>query len=438
MNVVIVDDNGNIIRNDCIDGTNLHIGYSYIATNGSGLGTGFLITWRDHSIGPHRARLVYVPVNTSKDIIGPKDVYFGGGSWHGVPIAIWNKVNNTWVVVYGHQTKSYRPRIFVNVLDMSLRYVGGSSARYLSPSGGGNKTGYDVWGGLIYDFVTNKLVFIARNESSVGNYDIEMFSLRADGPLATLSRLSVDNRPGAQGPSPSMFNATFTRFLLYPMYTELLGSGEMILTVYNSTSSTLTYAVINLQTGEVLRRDLINIGESTTIYPWVASNETHWLVAWNALNKVNLSIVDSSGFDSGILTLADKQASFVKVAYDAGSGKFIIPYAVNELGDGRRNLVVAFYNAVDSVLEPWVLPVGMNSGTHDTPLDVEILGGGVSSPGKIAIIALEGDKLVVYLVGSEYPELQNPLPIPEPAWVVIPVIVVTTFFVLRSLKPKKD
>lgn len=94
MNVVIVDDNGNIIRRRYnINETNLHVGYSYIATNGTGLETGFLITRRDHVVGPHRARLIYVPVDASKSITGPKDVY--GGSWQGVPIAIWNKKNDT-------------------------------------------------------------------------------------------------------------------------------------------------------------------------------------------------------------------------------------------------------------------------------------------------------------------------------------------------------
>lgn len=222
-----------------------------------------------------------------------------------------------------------------------------------------------------------------------------MSSLIANGSLTTLSRLLVDSRPGAQGPSPSMFNTTFTRFLLYPMYTELLGSGGRILTIYNSSSSILTYAVIDLQTNTAVRQDLVDTATFTTFYPWVASNETHWLIAWNAFGQVNLSVVDVSSSNSGIITLADRGASFVRVAYDSGSGKFIIPYVVNELtpDSARRNLVVAFYNANDGVLEPWVLPVGMNQDIHNTPLNVKVLRGGDDGPGRIAIVALEGGNL---------------------------------------------
>ncbi|MEM1803955.1 MAG: hypothetical protein QXR80_05605, partial [Desulfurococcaceae archaeon] len=71
---------GSIVRQGVVDGTNLHVGYSYIASNE----TGFFVTYRDHSVGPHRARFVFIPYDPGIPVFGPADVF--GGSWQGTPI----------------------------------------------------------------------------------------------------------------------------------------------------------------------------------------------------------------------------------------------------------------------------------------------------------------------------------------------------------------
>ncbi|MEM0326858.1 MAG: hypothetical protein QW733_07510, partial [Desulfurococcaceae archaeon] len=409
----------------------------YIASND----TGFFVTYRDHTVGPHRARFVFIPYDPGIPVFGPADVY--GGSWQGTPIAVWNPYNNTWVVVYGHQTTAWRPRTYINFVSPAGAPSGSVGPFWLSPFGGSNRTGYDVLGGLIIDHTTMQIAYVARNESPAGTYNIEIhvFPATKNGgklSIEDVTRLYIDT--GGRGPEPSMFNASFTRFLLWPsIYTSLLGSGRYLLTVYNDTDKSLAYAIVDLgDTRIVSSGTLIDRGVSTTFYPWIASNYSTWLVAWSAVGWVNLSLLDTSGVVRSFV-LADGNASYVRVVFDEGSGKYIIPYAITD-ETGTRNLYVAFYDTSTDTLEPWVLPVSTVKGVHETPLHVAVLRANPGQPGRIAIVALEGDvegNLVVYLVSESYPELQEPIPIPEPWYITIVVATATAAFVTYSLIVKK-
>lgn len=459
LNVIIVNKNGEIVRTyrygeDKYNSdpalsryANVFRGMIDIAANESG----FLVVWSNYSrrVGTTtRSPTVlfsYVPINPSIDPTTPNHIYHGGYQYHPtVTHYIHQDGSRWWVVGYSSQSSTLG-RYAINLLNSIPSYTGKYVLVRIYSGAPGPRIGIDVMSGLLFDLTTRRFYVVARGcnlsdsntlHDMAGIYGVVNTTYYLDIP----NPHCIDCREGDQGPSTTTYSGGYSYYDVYPMYTGLLSGGGYVLTVYNESTTSLAYRVIDLQQSPpgVNGYSLISVGFDTIFYPWVASNETHWLVAWSALAWVNLSIVDASGSNSGVLTLADKQASFVKVAYDAGSGKFVIPYAVDELDSWMRNLVVAFYNTVGGVLEPWVLPVGMDRDTHNTPLNVKILGGGVGNPGKIAIVALEGSSLVLYLVGSEYPELQNPLPIPEPVWVVIPVIIVTAFFVLRSLKPGKD
>ncbi|MEM4913738.1 MAG: hypothetical protein QW579_06000 [Desulfurococcaceae archaeon] len=432
---------GSIVRSGVVDGTSLHVGYSYIASND----TGFFVTYRDHTVGPHRARFVFIPYDPGIPVFGPADVF--GGSWHGTPIAVWNPYNDTWVVVYGHQTTGLRPRTFINFVSPAGAPSGGVGPFWLSPFGGSNRTGYDVLGGLIIDHTTKRIAYVARNESPAHTYNIEIHVFPAtkdEGVLliGDVIRLYIDT--DGRGPEPSMFNesfpASFTRFLLWPsIYTSLLGSGRYLLTVYNDTDKSLAYAIVDLgETKIVSNGTLIDLGVSTTFYPWIASNYSTWLVAWSAFGWVNLSLLDTSGVVRSFV-LADGNASYVRVVFDDGSSKYIIPYAITD-ETGTRNLYVAFYDTSTDTLEPWVLPVSTVKGVHETPLHVAVLRANPGQPGRIAIVALEGvvgGNLVVYLVSESYHELQEPIPIPEPWYITVVVATAAAAFVTYSLIVKK-
>ncbi|MEM2392452.1 MAG: thermonuclease family protein [Zestosphaera sp.] len=416
--------------------------------------TGFLLVWTNYTrrVGTtSKDRTVlysYVPVDPDLEPTTPQHIYHGYNQYHPtVTHYIHQDGSKWWVVGYSSQTSTIG-RYTINLLNSMPSYTSEYKYAVIYSGSPVPKIGVDVMGGLLFDEVTRRFYIVARGYNLGGdNTAHDMVGIYGNVTtgydLSVPSPHCVDCREGDQGPSATTYaigSSYYSYYNVYPMYTAGLLSGGRVLTVYNESSTSLIYAVVDLtqETPGVVRSSLVSVGSSTTFYPWIASNETHWLVAWNTLGWANLSVIDVSGSSSGVLTLADRNASFVKVAYDLGSGKFIIPYAVNELDTGQRNLVVAFYNSVGGVLEPWVLPVGMDRNTHNTPLHVKILGGEDGGSGKIAIVALEGGSLVLYLIGSEYPELQSPVPIPEPVWVVIPVVLVTAFLVLRGLRPKKD
>ncbi|MEM3924201.1 MAG: hypothetical protein QXZ48_07955, partial [Zestosphaera sp.] len=455
LNIIIVDKNGGVVRTYrygpdkySSDPTqskyaNVFRGMIDIAANE----TGFLLVWTNFTrrVGTTtRYRTVlysYVPVNPDLEPTTPQHIFHASYQYHPtVTHYIHQDGSKWWVVGYSSQTSTIG-RYTINLLNSTPSYTGKYKNVVIYSGSPEPRIGVDVMGGLLFNEVTRRFYIVARGYNLGGaNTAHDMVGIYGNVTtgydLSATSLHCVDCREGDQGPSATTYTSdsyNYSYYNVYPMYTAGLSGGGRVLTVYNESSTSLIYAVVDLtqETPGVVRSSLVSVGSSTTFYPWIASNETHWLVAWNTLGWANLSVIDVSGSSSGVLTLADRNASFVKVAYDLGSGKFIIPYAVNELDTRQRNLVVAFYNSVGGVLEPWVLPVGMDRNTHNTPLHVKILGGEDDGSGKIAIVALEGGNLVLYLIGSEYPELQSPVPIPEPVWVVIPVVLVTAFLVFR-------
>ena len=461
LNVVILDASGNVVRayrygpeRYSPDPAQSKYAYVFrgmldIAANKSG----FLVVWTNYTrrVGTATTSYTilysYVPIDTTLEPTTPTHIYPYNYQYH--PTATYyvhRDGSKWWVVGYSSQGPT-SGGYTINLLDSTPSYTGRYVRVVIYSGSPGPRIGIDVLGGLMFDEFTRRFYIIARGYNLNGTTAHDMAGIYGTVDetyrLVVPSPHCVDCRPGDQGPSTTTYSAAgflFSYYNAYPMYTKLLASGRYVLTVYNETGTSLAYGVVDLEQetpGVITRGTLVDVGVLTIFYPWVASNETHWLISWNALGWANLSVVSTDGSRSGILMLADRNATFVRAAYDPGSRKFIIPYGVYEVNVTMRNLFVAFYNSVGGILEPWVLPVGMDVGIHNTPLHVEVLGGGPGTPGNIVIIALEGDELVAYVVSSNYPELQNPIPIPEPAWVVIPVLLITAFFALRSVRPRE-
>ncbi len=457
LNVVILDASGNVVRTyrygpDKYNSDPTQSRYAYvfrgmldIAANESG----FLVVWSNHSrrVGTttrsYTTLYSYVPINPDLEPTTPTHIYHASYQYHPTATYYVHQDGSKWWIVGYSSQSSTAGRYTINLLNSVPSYTGRYVLVGIYSGSPGPRIGVDVLGGLMFDEVMGRFYIIARGYNLGGTTAHDMAGIygivNATYHLVIPSPHCVDCRPGDQGPSTTTYGDGYSYYNAYPMYTKLLTSGQYLLTVYNETETSLAYGVIDLAqtTPGVTGDTLVSVSTPTTFYPWVASNVTHWLVAWNALGWANLSVVGTNGSKSGILTLADRSATFVKIAYDPGSRKFIIPYGVYEVNVTKRNLFVAFYNSVGDVLEPWVLPVGMDVGIDNTPLHVQVLGGGRDTPGNIVIIALDGDELVAYVVSSDYPELQNPIPIPEPVWVVIPILLITAFFVLRSVRPRR-
>ncbi|MEM1618650.1 MAG: thermonuclease family protein [Desulfurococcaceae archaeon] len=416
--------------------------------------TGFLVAWTNFTrvVGTttYFRTVLYSYVPIVGEPTTPMHIYGASYQYHPtVTFFIHSNETRWWVVGHSSQTTAVA-RYTINLLNETPVYTG----RYLLvPLGGGvtsspdttPRVGVDIIGSLIYDPLTRNFTLLARNVTATTGHDIVVIVGRSDPTLGFfITQYSVDDREGDQGPEPDLYVSGgnyYSYFNLYPsIYSKILGQGRYVLTVYNASSTSLDYAIIDLQPPSpiVSRGALIDRGVPTTFYPWIASNYSTWLVAWSAVGWVNLSLLDTSGVVRSFV-LADGNASYVRVVFDEGSGKYIIPYAITD-ETGTRNLYVAFYDTSTDTLEPWVLPVSTVKGVHETPLYVAVLRANPGQPGRIAIVTLEGDvggNLVVHLVSESYPELQEPIPIPEPWYITVVVATATATFVTYSLIVKK-
>lgn len=460
LNVMVLDNDGNIVNH-----------YRYGPDKGSawyanvfrgmldiaGNETGFLVTWTNFTrAGTARVVLFsYVPVNGTPTL--PSHIFVAGYQYHPT-VTYFIHANGTkwWVIGYGRQTGT-STNYTLNLLDLTPAYTGRFVHTILA--GGATtseattpRVGVDIQGGLIYDPATANFTIITRvNKSRAVNvqggpvdHDLLAVVGRSHDTLGFfLSWRELDTRPTDQGPEPDVYLATgvyYTYFNLYPsIFSKLLGSGRYVLTVYNESATALSYLIMDLQptTAAIVSHGvIINRPYATTYYPWIASSDSNWFVAWSAGGWVNASIITTSGIQESFV-IADFSSSYVRVAYDPGSGKYIIPFGVTD-ETGYRNLFVAFYDTSTGRLEPWILPVATIKGQHETPLHVAVLSGPQpGSPGRIAIVALEGGSLVVYLISETYPELQTPIPIPEPWFIAVAVFVVAlvaSYFVILRRK----
>lgn len=418
--IAVIDSDGQVIRHEVIDGTNVALGYIDLASNE----TGFFITWRDLTIGPNRARCAFIPVNPALPVNVSDRVFGGGGSWHSLPIAAWNPFNESWIVVYVHQTMAWRPRYFINFVNKMGLPAGGTGAIWLSPPSGMNRTGVDIQGRLIYDPVSKNFAFLSRNETAPGEFDIELIVFPADKPtplseVVDVIRLYIDNRPGPQGPEPSMFNTTFSYFNLYPsIHSALLGTGRYLLVVYNDTSSSLAYSVVDLSEKAVLVREtLTSLDANMTFYPWISSGKL-WVVVWSADGTINVSTVQPNApFVLETFTLSKIRSGALRAIYDPASSLHALSYTIT-LPSNEHGLYMVFLRDEEGRLESWILPIKV-ANSSIVPLHMVALETN-STAGNLGVIVLENDDLVLYIVNNTYPLSLQPAKNASPVYTPTP------------------
>lgn len=391
--VVILDKNGNIVRKvnlsqvavdyGLVNQTNVYRGTISIAANNSC----FLVAWTQWStlIGiTTRYNITlhtFIPIDPTKPI--PYDTslnqffyaYSGSHQYH--PLVVnFKHANGTeyWIIGYGYQSTN-RSWYYLNLIDNSTL----KSIRSFGPVlSGGNasdvRVGVDVMGGMIYDNKTKSFIVIARNKTT--DHNIIAIHSTSDSTQGFYTHsYTVDSRTGDQGPDTDLGVDNRSLFNVYPTYTALLGSGGYTLTVYNETASALAYAVVDLSTRSVTGpKQLLDYGEAITFYPWIAGGSDKWLVAYSARGYVNITFIDINGDNTELVPLADRNAGYVRVAYDSGSGLFPVVYAV-------RDLVTRNYNAFITLVGEngdigvFVIPINNSGATNVTPVNIVVLPG---------------------------------------------------------------
>lgn len=432
LRVAVLNSTGEIVRHEVLENTSVALGYVDIATNG----TGFFLTWRDLIIGPNRARCAFIPTDPQLPVNISDRVFTGGGSWHSSPIAAWNYFNESWVVVYVHQTLAWRPRYFINFVNRAGLPAGGTGAIWLSSPGGTNRTGIDIQGRLIYDPVSKNFVFVSRNETMPGDFNIEVIIFPADKALplsevVDVTRLYIDDSPGPQGPEPTMFNASFSYFNLWPsIHSQLLASGRYLLVIYNDTSRSLAYSIIDLlEKAIVTRGALLSLDVDTTFYPWISGGNI-WITTWSSEGVVNASIIQpSTPFILDVFTVSELNSRSPKAVYDTLASIHALAYTV-EHSSREQGIYMVFIREANKRLEPWILPVRAQVEAI-TPLSLVTLKTSGENTSTIGIVALEENNLVVYIVNHTYPyslePVKNAIPVytPTPTTPVTPIETVT-------------
>jgi len=441
--VVILDKYGNIVRSVNLSDvavqyglanvTNVFRGMLTIAANNSG----FLVAWTQYSAvigsGSPRSRITlftYIPIDRNQPI--PYNIsinqffYLHNGTYQYHPHALWycnGSDNCYWIIVYHYNQRTYS---YAVAPDLTTRIPSGGyrldlSTRTPSSDPTGIAVGIDVLSGVLYDPVTKKYIAVARNYTDTTGYDIELWtgSIDVQGGNLTVDRISVDNRQGDQGPMPEVYDTTsggttiyYSYNNVYPMYSALLASGGRALVVYNDTASSMVYTVVDLSSGNILRYTLLDYGNATIFYSWIAGGSDGWLLAYSARGYVNITLVGVDGSNTGLIALADQNSAYIRAAYDPASRLFPVVYAVKDLVTGNYNIHLVLYNETSKLLGRYVIPINNSGVVNVIPINIKVLPNGGS--GIIVILTIEENTLVAYYLSSDYPKSQNPAPIPLP------------------------
>jgi len=238
------------------------------------------------------------------------------------------------------------------------------------------------------------------------------------------SRINVDNSTGDQGPPSTTYTSggiVYTYFNVYPMHSRLLANGGYLLTVYNDTYNGLAYSLIDLQAGSRVSR--VRLVDSTiTLYPWIAGGTSKWLLTYSGGGWTNMTLINTDGSNTGLITLADSNSGYVRAAYDSGVGLFPIVYGVRDLSTGNYNSFLVVCNETSEIIGKFIVPINTSSQINSRPINIVVLPG--ESPGTVVVFAVEDTDLVAYYISPTYPEAQQPIPIPEP--LVISIIIAST------------
>jgi hypothetical protein len=161
-------------------------------------------------------------------------------------------------------------------------------------------------------------------------------------------------------------------------------------------------------------------------------------VAFSGRGYVNVTFVDTSG-PSGVITVADRNAGYVRVAYDPKAKLFPAVYGVRDLSTGKYNVFLA-------VGGNFIIPVNTSGEVSKLPINIVVLPGEGSgtgeSSGTVVVFTIEGNDLVAYYISPGYPASQEPIPIPEPILVSIAVATtagaVTAYTVHRARSKRRE
>jgi endonuclease YncB( thermonuclease family) len=464
--VVILDKYGNIVRRVNlsevavqyrIPHTNVFRGMVSIAANDSG----FLVVWNQFSatIGgttyPRIAMYTYVPIDPNAEI--PYDrvrnqwffLYSGSYQYH--PHATWycdaNGDSNGdcyWIIGYHFISTTLSGRVFCFAVkpDLVTKIPATGKAVVLTPRVAttdptGIAVGIDAMSGVLYDPATKSFVWVSRNYTATTGYDLEVVKGSVVGTALSIARIPVNNSVGDVGPSAELYvsgGRYYTYNNVYPMHSALLYGGGWLATIYNVSATEMGISLVNLADGSV-RGYVIPTGITlpTTFYPWIAGGENEFLAVFSGRGYVYAVRVDTTSGPSGVVTIADRNAGYVRVAYDPGAKLFPVVYGVRDLSTGNFNVFL-------TVGGNFVIPVNTNGAIDKRPINIVVLPG--ASPGRLVVFTVEGKDLVAYYVSPDYPESQQPIPIPEPTLVSIAVAAtagaVTAYTVHRARSKRRE
>jgi len=174
----------------------------------------------------------------------------------------------------------------------------------------------------------------------------------------------------------------------------------------------MVYTVVDLSSGNILRYTLLDYGNATIFYSWIAGGSDGWLLAYSARGYVNITLVGVDGSNTGLIALADQNSAYIRAAYDPASRLFPVVYAVKDLVTGNYNIHLVLYNETSKLLGRYVIPINNSGVVNVIPINIKVLPNGGS--GIIVILTIEENTLVAYYLSSDYPKSQNPAPIPLP------------------------
>ncbi len=303
--VVVVDNNGNIVLNKTVSAD-----VAYGEVDASANDTGILIAY--HYYTGHDIYLVFVKYDGTVVDIGK---ITNTAATEEDPVVEWG--NGYWLVGFVNYTAN---NFTVRLYDKNFNKVFENSTAI------GSHGGVDYRERAFYSGVTNKFYVVLRADNpATGTSDLALLIVDPTVPKTTLKWITETSNADEAYPS---YGKLYRRY-----YAHLLGDEQYLLVVYGyySGSTNIDGAIIDLTTLAITPITIDTVGGDSNFYPWITASSSEWLVVWSYANNIYARFVYPNGTLSNKLTLAVGGYGFATTVYNGYN--YTIIYANETTGD---------------------------------------------------------------------------------------------------------
>ncbi len=339
--LLIVDNNGNIVLNKTVS-ANVAYGNMDIAAND----TGVFIAYQYYVYRAHDIQLVFI--DYSGNVRYDQRLAYTDAVEEN-PVVAWS--GNYWLLGFINYTAH---NFTVILYDKYFNQVYENSTIAI-----GNDGAVDYRERAFYSPVTGKFYVVLRAYNTATNsYDLLLVTVDPATMKTTTEWLTSTS---GKDEAVSSYGQMYKRY-----YAEMLGTGDTLLIVYgyDTGSSNIDGLIVNVSSNTITPITISTSNGDQNCYPWIAANQSNWLVTWfdPLSHNIYARFVYPNGSMTLIFTLGTGNYGYITAVYNSQdftvfftnqtSGTYDL-YAMRISPDGKRGAPVPIANkpGVDEIYE---------------------------------------------------------------------------------------